>query len=50
MNRREFLHMVAAAAAAGLAVDSRAALERADGTAFYDAVSAVRQREPAAFH
>jgi len=31
--------MVGAAAAAGLAVDSRAALERADGAAFYDAVA-----------
>lgn len=35
MNRREFLHMVAAASAAGLAVDSKAALAQG-GKGFYD--------------
>jgi len=39
MNRREFLHAVAAAAAAGLPVDSRAALDLSAGAAFYDAVT-----------
>jgi sulfur-oxidizing protein SoxB len=39
MNRREFLHMIAAAAAAGLPVGAKAAQEHADGTAFYDAVT-----------
>ncbi len=38
MNRREFLHAVAAAAAAGLPVDSRAALDLSAGAAFYDSV------------
>ena len=38
MNRREFLHAVAAAAAAGLPVDSRAALDLSAGAAFYDGV------------
>ncbi len=37
MNRREFLHLVAAAAAAGLPVDARSALAQGgDGAAFYD--------------
>ncbi len=36
MNRREFLHIVAAAAAAGLPVDSRAALDLSAGASFYD--------------
>ena len=39
MNRREFLHAVAAAAAAGLPVDSGAALDLTAGAAFYDAVT-----------
>ena len=38
MNRREFLHAIAAAAAAGLPVDSRAALDLSAGAAFYDGV------------
>jgi sulfur-oxidizing protein SoxB len=38
MNRREFLHAVAAAAAAGLPVDSRAALDLSAGASFYDPV------------
>ncbi len=38
MNRREFLHAVAAAAAAGLPIDSRAALDLSSGARFYDAV------------
>jgi len=36
MNRREFLHVVAAAAAAGLPLDSRAALDLSAGAKFYD--------------
>ncbi|MDQ6621026.1 MAG: thiosulfohydrolase SoxB [Pseudomonadota bacterium] len=36
MNRRDFLQVVAAAAAAGLPLTSRAALDAGDGTAFYD--------------
>ena len=39
MNRREFLHMVAAAAAAGLPVGAHAAQDGANGAAFYDAVA-----------
>jgi sulfur-oxidizing protein SoxB len=35
MNRREFLELLAAAAAAGLPVDSRAALSRSDAAALY---------------
>ena len=38
MDRREFLHLLAAGAAAGLPLDSRAQLERRD--AFYDAATA----------
>ncbi len=38
MNRREFLHVVAAAAAAGLPVDARAALDLSAGAAFYDSI------------
>jgi S-sulfosulfanyl-L-cysteine sulfohydrolase len=38
MNRREFLHAVAAAAAAGLPVDGRAALDLSAGADFYDSV------------
>ncbi|NDP41995.1 MAG: thiosulfohydrolase SoxB [Aromatoleum sp.] len=38
MNRREFLHIVAAAAAAGLPVDSRAALDLSAGASFYDGI------------
>ena len=38
MNRREFLHAVAAAAAAGLPVDSRAALDLSAGASFYDGI------------
>ena len=38
MNRREFLHAVAAAAAAGLPVDAPAALDLSAGTRFYDGV------------
>jgi sulfur-oxidizing protein SoxB len=36
MNRREFLHALAAAAAAGLPVDASAALDLSAGAAFYD--------------
>ena len=36
MNRREFLSVLAAAAAGGLALNSRAALEHADGAALYE--------------
>ena len=39
MNRREFLHALAAAAAAGLPVAARAALDRSAGAAFYDGVA-----------
>ncbi len=39
MHRREFLQLVAAAAAAGLPVDSPAALDGAMGDALYDAVT-----------
>jgi len=39
MNRREFLHAVAAAAAAGLPITSRAALDAAAGEAFYDSIA-----------
>ena len=38
MNRREFLHAIAAAAAAGLPVDAKAALDLSAGAAFYDGV------------
>ncbi len=38
MNRRDFLHAVAAAAVAGLPVDARAALDLSAGTRFYDGV------------
>jgi sulfur-oxidizing protein SoxB len=38
MNRREFLHAVAAAAAAGLSVDARAALDLSTGARFYDGI------------
>ena len=38
MNRREFLQTLAAAAAAGLPVASRAALDLSAGAAFYDGV------------
>jgi sulfur-oxidizing protein SoxB len=38
MNRREFLHAVAAAAAAGLPVDAPAALDLAAGARFYDSI------------
>ncbi len=38
MNRREFLHAVAAAAAAGLPVDASAALDLSAGAGFYDGV------------
>jgi sulfur-oxidizing protein SoxB len=38
VNRREFLHAVSAAAAAGLPVDSSAALDLSAGAAFYDGV------------
>ncbi len=38
MNRREFLHAVAAAAAAGLPVDARAALDLSAGARFYDGI------------
>ena len=38
MNRREFLHAVAVAAAAGLPVDSRAALDLSAGASFYDGI------------
>ena len=36
MNRREFLHAIAAAAAAGLPVGAKAALDLSAGAAFYD--------------
>jgi sulfur-oxidizing protein SoxB len=38
MNRREFLHAVAAAAAAGLPVAARAALDLSAGASFYDGI------------
>ncbi len=38
MNRREFVHLIAAAAAAGLPVGSAAALELTSGAKFYDTV------------
>ena len=38
MNRREFLHIVAAAAAAGLPVDARSALDLSAGANFYDSI------------
>jgi sulfur-oxidizing protein SoxB len=38
VNRREFLQAVAAAAAAGLPVDGRAALDLSAGAAFYDGI------------
>jgi sulfur-oxidizing protein SoxB len=38
MNRRDFLRAVAAAAAAGLPVDARSALDLSAGAAFYDSV------------
>jgi S-sulfosulfanyl-L-cysteine sulfohydrolase len=38
VNRREFLHAIAAAAAAGLPVDAKAALDLSAGAAFYDGV------------
>ena len=38
MNRREFLHIVAAAAAAGLPVDARSALDLSTGANFYDSI------------
>jgi S-sulfosulfanyl-L-cysteine sulfohydrolase len=38
VNRREFLHVVAAAAVAGLPVDARAALDLSAGAAFYDGI------------
>ncbi len=38
MNRREFLHVVAAAAAAGLPVDARSALDLSAGANFYDGI------------
>ncbi|MEO8303774.1 MAG: thiosulfohydrolase SoxB [Betaproteobacteria bacterium] len=38
MNRREFLHVMAAAAAAGLPVDARAALDLSSGASFYDSI------------
>jgi sulfur-oxidizing protein SoxB len=38
MNRREFLHAIAAAATAGLPVDSRAALDLSAGASFYDGI------------
>ncbi len=40
MNRREFLHVVAAAAAAGLPVDARSALDLSAGANFYDGIEA----------
>ena len=39
MNRREFLHLVAAAATAGLPVSAQAARGPAEGAAFYDTVT-----------
>jgi len=38
VNRREFLHIVAAAAAAGLPVDARSALDLSAGANFYDSI------------
>jgi len=38
MNRREFLHAVAAAAVTGLPVDSRAALDLSASASFYDGI------------
>ncbi|MFO1306870.1 MAG: thiosulfohydrolase SoxB [Burkholderiales bacterium] len=38
MNRRDFLQVVAAAAAAGLPVDARPALDLASGASFYDGI------------
>jgi len=38
VNRREFLHAIAAAAAAGLPVGAKAALDLSAGGAFYDAI------------
>jgi sulfur-oxidizing protein SoxB len=38
VNRREFLHVIAAAAAAGLPVDARAALDLSAGANFYDGI------------
>jgi len=38
VNRREFLQVVAAAAAAGLPVDARSALDLAAGASFYDSL------------
>lgn len=38
MNRRDFLQVVAAAAAAGLPVDARSALDLAAGASFYDSI------------
>jgi sulfur-oxidizing protein SoxB len=38
VNRREFLHVVAAAAAAGLPVDARSALDLSAGANFYDGI------------
>ena len=38
MNRRDFLQVVAAAAAAGLPVDARPALDLAAGASFYDGI------------
>ena len=39
MNRREFLHVVAAAAAAGLPVDARSSLDLSVGATFYDSLA-----------
>ncbi len=41
MNRREFLHTLGAAAAAGLPIGSAAALDLADGERFYDSLSPI---------
>ena len=38
MNRRDFLQVVAAAAAAGLPLDARSALDLAAGASFYDSI------------
>ena len=38
MNRRDFLHAIAAAAAAGLSVGAKAAVDLSAGAAFYDGV------------
>jgi len=38
MNKREFLQVVAAAAAAGLPLDARSALDLAAGASFYDSI------------